>query len=58
MASGGGCLHDTFLQVRAALREENHWLDPEELASLTYQKGETEAQKRLRATQAAKGAAS
>ena len=49
IAKGGGCLHDTFVQIRAALEEEGHLLNPDALTSLAYQKGETEPQKRLRA---------
>ncbi len=58
ISKGGGCRLDTFLQLRAALRRHGYHLDPEELASLAYQKGDTDPQKRLRETQSARGAAS
>ena len=49
IANGGGCLLDTFLQLGAALPELVGDMKAADFASLAYQKGETDPQKRLRA---------
>lgn len=55
IAAGGGCLLDTFLQLQLALPDLLGDMQPKDLASAAYLRGDTEPQRRLRAKLAAQG---